>query len=424
MTLLCKASFRLALIFFSCFAFGSSAARADYLLSSGDLVNIVVYRLPELSREVTVDVDGRVAFPPLGLVDAKGLSVEALGERIRTALKDREILNDALVTVALVTARPVFISGDVAAPGAYPYRAGLTVRQAIALAGGLGLSRDRGREEIATLYGERQSLEVDLLREQARLARLQAELEGHDTLKLEAGATPNMPASYRSEILALEQRKLQDGRREAKEEKAYLERSAKLTRDRIVTLTHQQSLLQEQMTRQQAEIERIRDIQNRGLAVQTRVVEERRAYDSMQERAADNAAETLAVRGQLEQSEYQIKRFDDRRTAAFEAEKQAALLAIKSITARLSGVNERLAQLGSASPDEINIMRYRYEGSREIASHVTSGTQLQPGDTVEIQLRPTIVPAIGGAFTPGGSGGADALPVSSMRQDETVPQIP
>lgn len=103
-------------------------ARADYLLASGDALEITVFRVPELTREVRVDVDGRIAYPPLGRLDVQGESVDDLALRIREMLAEREILSDPQVTVALTTARPVFIGGDVTTPGAYPFQAGLTVQ--------------------------------------------------------------------------------------------------------------------------------------------------------------------------------------------------------------------------------------------------------------------------------------------------------
>lgn len=113
-----------------------SQARADYVLASGDVVRIEVYNVPDLQKDVTIDVDGYVAFGPLGLVDAKGLTLAELASHVRTSLTEQEILTGAQVTVGLISARPVYVGGDVTAPGAYPYRSGLTVRQAIALAGG------------------------------------------------------------------------------------------------------------------------------------------------------------------------------------------------------------------------------------------------------------------------------------------------
>ena len=167
--------------------------------------------MPELDRQAVVDADGKIAFPPLGLVDVEGATTEEMSTRIRDMLAEQEILSDAKVTVALAAARPVFVGGDVSSPGSYPYQADLSVRRAIALAGGLGISRARGLEELASLRSERDVLAAELLRERARAARLAAEIAGEDALRMDelargahAGAGAELPEARRAEILALE----------------------------------------------------------------------------------------------------------------------------------------------------------------------------------------------------------------------------
>jgi len=131
------------------------AAAADYRVSSGDVLDITIFRVPDLSRQLTVDVTGQVAFPPIGEIKVDDATLEEIGIRIRAALQEQGILTDAQVTVGLVATRPVIVGGDVATPGAVPFHAGLTVRRAIAMAGGVGMSRTRGMEDIAELRSQR-----------------------------------------------------------------------------------------------------------------------------------------------------------------------------------------------------------------------------------------------------------------------------
>lgn len=367
------------------FLIAASAAHAEYPLSSGDEVEIMVFRVPELNRRAMVDVEGKIAFPPLGLIDAKGLDVEALSQRIRDMLISKQILSDAQVTVALAAARPVFVGGDVVTPGAYGYRADLSVRQAIALAGGVGLSRIRGLEEIATLRGERDVLATDMLREQVRSARLSAEMAESDALTLAPGVGAGVPAAQRDAVIDLETRRLVANRAEVREEKAHLERASQLIQERIATLSQQQEIQRDQTEKQALEVARIRDIQDRGLASSARVLEEQRVYDSMQERVADNAAEISRVREQMEESSYGLARFDARRRAALESEAQESLLTLEGVAAKLRSANERLAQLGF-SDGQLEITLYRTENGSEVAVPAVESTPLRPGDTVEIKI--------------------------------------
>jgi polysaccharide export outer membrane protein len=107
----------------------------SYKLDSGDRLRINVYGQPDVSGEFEVDTSGNISYPLLGPVVAKGETITALARTITERL-DADFIADPRVNVEVVNFRPFFILGEVNAPGQYPYAAGLTVRQAVALAGG------------------------------------------------------------------------------------------------------------------------------------------------------------------------------------------------------------------------------------------------------------------------------------------------
>lgn len=107
-----------------------------YQLAAGDVVRIDVLGESELSLEASIDPSGYINYPFLGRVRATGLTVRALEEQIRTGLAGGYLINPD-VRVSLAQHRPVFVSGQVVRAGAYPYTLGLTVEQALTLAGGI-----------------------------------------------------------------------------------------------------------------------------------------------------------------------------------------------------------------------------------------------------------------------------------------------
>lgn len=379
------------------FALWAPQARADYTLSSGDVVEVLVYRMPDMSRTVTVDVDGRIAVPPLGMIDVIGRSAADVSADITQRLAGQRILDNPQVTVSVTAARPVIVSGDVAEPGARPFRAGLTVRQAIALAGGLGGARGRGLDEAATLRGDRDALGVDLFREQARIARLQALMSGTDKLELPDGAGTGLPADVRTSIVTLESRQLQASVDESAQEKAHLERAAALVQTRLDTLNAQQALQQQLITEQSEQVQRMQDIQTRGLASKSRVADERRFFQAMQERAAANESEIAYTKGLLEDAQHAVERFDERRRSALETEQRDALLAAEGIRTRLAATDERLAQLGIASRDFVSLTLYREVGGTETVLPADQATVLEPGDTIDVVID---LPRTGAASLP------------------------
>lgn len=124
----------------------SSAARAeaapiavpdDYVIGPEDVIGVMFWREPDMSGDLTVRPDGKITLPLIGEVVAVGLKPEALRGEVQKAAS--RYLADANVTVVVrqIHSRKVFITGEVAHPGAFPLSSPHTVLQLIALAGGL-----------------------------------------------------------------------------------------------------------------------------------------------------------------------------------------------------------------------------------------------------------------------------------------------
>ena len=107
----------------------------EYRIGPGDRLNITVFGNPDLSGEVLVDGSGRVSMPLIGQIPANGKTLSELQADITVAL-DRDFIINPRVTVEVVNFRPFYILGQVARPGSYPYIEGMTVRMAVAIAGG------------------------------------------------------------------------------------------------------------------------------------------------------------------------------------------------------------------------------------------------------------------------------------------------
>ncbi|RMF82936.1 MAG: polysaccharide export protein [Nitrospirae bacterium] len=114
----------------------SASAAEGYRLGRGDVLDIGVWREPEMQKQVVVRPDGAISFPLVGDLPAAGRTVAELKEAIEKAL-DRYI-PDAVASVAVVNAvsMQVAVEGRVARPGRYPITGATTFLEAMALAGG------------------------------------------------------------------------------------------------------------------------------------------------------------------------------------------------------------------------------------------------------------------------------------------------
>jgi len=119
-----------------------------YLLDSGDRLRVFVYGQPNLSRLYTVDHGGAISIPLIGRVPARGLTTYRLEERIKARLAAKYV-RDPEVTVDVAQNRPFFILGEVRTAGQYPYVNGMTVRTAVAIAGGYSERADQHKIQIS-----------------------------------------------------------------------------------------------------------------------------------------------------------------------------------------------------------------------------------------------------------------------------------
>jgi len=119
---------------------GSTAlaeSNSTYKLASGDVIRINVFAEPDLSfEEVRLNDAGIFSYPFLGEIRARGKTAAEVEQTLTERLKG-DYLVDPRVSVSVLSYREFFISGEVKQPGGYKFQPGLTLRRAVALAGGL-----------------------------------------------------------------------------------------------------------------------------------------------------------------------------------------------------------------------------------------------------------------------------------------------
>jgi polysaccharide export outer membrane protein len=149
------------------------------------VVQVSIWREPELGVVAPVRPDGRITVPVVGEVDAAGHTAHQLETELAARMASRISSPVVNVVVKEVNASRVFVLGEVAKPGAYPLRGALTIVQALAMAG--GLTEFAGRSHIVIL---RRTSE-------GKQARLQLDyddaLKGERTIELIPGDTVVVP---------------------------------------------------------------------------------------------------------------------------------------------------------------------------------------------------------------------------------------
>jgi polysaccharide biosynthesis/export protein len=108
----------------------------NYEIGPQDVLDISVWKEPDLSRKVPVRPDGKISLPLLDDVQAAGLTPTQLAAQITEALKKFEKEPQVTVIVSEINSQRVYILGEVNRAGAYPLLPGMTVLQALSSAGG------------------------------------------------------------------------------------------------------------------------------------------------------------------------------------------------------------------------------------------------------------------------------------------------
>lgn len=114
----------------------ASVSHDDYIIGSGDILEIMTWNEEELTREVVVRLDGKITFPLLDDIQASGRTTLQLKKNIQEKLSG--YVDAPFVTVTLLQSgsQTFYILGEVINTGEYPIVKDLTVLQAFALAGG------------------------------------------------------------------------------------------------------------------------------------------------------------------------------------------------------------------------------------------------------------------------------------------------
>jgi polysaccharide export outer membrane protein len=108
-----------------------------YAIGLGDVLEISVWKNPDLSVTVPVRPDGRISVPLLGDVQAAGMTPLALKATLTDGYKEYVTAPGVSVVVKEIHSRKIYVTGEVAHPGTYDLEPRGKLMQALALAGGL-----------------------------------------------------------------------------------------------------------------------------------------------------------------------------------------------------------------------------------------------------------------------------------------------
>lgn len=358
-----------------------------------------------------ISATGTIALPFVGSVQASGLAPDELGRALAQRFQDRlGLSSDIQAVVTISEFAPIYMLGDVRAPGAYPHVPGMTVLQALSLAGGLeqpATALLRGERNALGAMGNYRVFELERMRRLARLARLEAEETGSQIV-----VPPDLAASPLAAELIEQERRIMVAQKSAFESSmAQIEELEALLQERITRLEQQAGLRQRQLALLNEELENAASLVERGLSTVARESNLQRAVTDQQVRLLE--VETARLTAQQQLNETRRDRLDltnerDRERVQGVQDQRAAIAELSvrmeteaALFAESTQIGNGLVALSEAMIPVLQITRTGPQGTETFA--VNRDDPVQGGDVVEVVLsRPA----------PG-----DAIPVHRLAPD-------
>jgi polysaccharide biosynthesis/export protein len=386
----------------------SHANAGEYQLRAGDTIDIFAAGVPELKQRLTLDVDGHITLPLAGVVHASGSTIAELREKVSSAARAalQQLLPGTVqgaiepndIAVNVVEYSPVYVNGDVAKPGEQRFRPELTVRQAVALAGGYEVMRYHLIDPViqsADLQADYETYWTEQAREQARLARLNAELNNEVEMGEPAVDRGPIPHQLASDLVNNETQQLSLWNANNNNEIAFLNRAIKNATDQLAELTEQRGKEKEGVEADSAELQKLAMFQEKGDVTSNRVVDARRAMLLSSTRLLQTEEQIIQITREKEGYLRRIERLNEENKLDILKQIQESKIKLAALNARISATADKLVYastmrsqlpLSRAGLPTVLIVRRTNETLNRIDA--TEDTTLEPGDVVEISLVP------------------------------------
>jgi polysaccharide biosynthesis/export protein len=386
------------------------AAKAEYRVNVGDVLEITVAGVTDLRHRAPVQWDGTLSVPLVGTMPVAGLPLLQIEAEVRAALATKVfrqktsdgretavVIEPDQVTVVIAEYRPIYVSGDVSKPGEYPYRPNITARQVIAVAGGYDIMHMRMNNpylESADLRGEYGSLWTEFAQAQARLWRIKSELGDGSQIGQRALMDVPLPKATITGIVDAETEYLKTRESDYQREKSFLQRGVREADEEVRVLFDQQRQEEQGLQADQEELQKVSDLFGRGTLPSPRVTDARRAVLLSSTRKLQTMAQLMQVKKQQDETARKLEKLDDQRRLDLLHELEETNVKINQIREKLQSVGDKLqytamvrSQLGrgAGTKPEIVVIRAGDKGEERISA--SEGFELKPGDTVDVALQ-------------------------------------
>ncbi len=352
---------------------------------------------PSITGDYTVGPSGEISIPFVGQLQANGKTTSEIAKTIGDQLEQElGLLSRPDASVELLEYRPVYISGDVEAPGQYPYQPGLTVLKAISLAGGMRRSGNDGMRverdyinaegNFSVLSAERDSL-------LARRARLYAESEG----KTEIDMPEELAGKAGAERLIAKETGLMKSRRESLDRQlSTLDDLKQLLLNQIGSLEKKIDSQNTQLALSREQMKGVGGLADKGLVVNQRVLSVQSSIAELEGKILDMETAELRARQDINRAERDTVTLKDDRETEISRALQETEAELEQLGLKMGMYRSLMGEALSHGPDaaqgtakataEIDYRLVHTEEGKITETVADENAAVMPGDVLKVEI--------------------------------------
>lgn len=304
-----------------------SAFAGDYVLGPQDKLRIRVFEWrpmagaavewAPLTGEFVISPAGNLSLPIIGAVPAAGMTSEQVAESISERLKTQVGMQKRPnASVEVAEYRPFFLTGLVARPGRYDYSPGLTVVQALSMAGGTFGQTDPNlvglQREALVARGDLRSLDAEYLSLLARQARLDAITQGEPSITFPPELTSRADEPLVDRMIRGEEDLFDTRQRSLRTEIDALNQAKLLASNQIEALNSKATSLAKQIEMANKDVGTVNKLIAQGLTVSSRELGANQNLAQLESQNLDVALANLKARQDIAKADGDIADVNNR----------------------------------------------------------------------------------------------------------------
>lgn len=368
-------------------------------VTSAERLSIKFEGYENLTNEYRIGADNAISIPVVGRISVAGMSTAdleaALAARV-SAISGRE----AYVTVEISEYRSIYIVGYVSRPGAFPWRPGMAVVQAMALAGGTFRASDSpnnaANEHVELSHVKK--LISELKWAHARLARYEAEKRGEKTITAPKALVKLVGAEHAAHLIKTENSSLTSRSTAFKAKKEAIANATEIASRELSGLVGQAGRLKVQLDERRTYKQQIDGLRAKGVVRADRSMEEQTRLSELEERHTNVAVAIARIQGVLAGLERDRISLEQDRNAEIDTEisrlmrdigqteidLQAGITNYQNLTGRQAPLEDLLSDHERKPVLSYRILRHSGSGNTQATLPADPMTALKPGDVLMV----------------------------------------